>query len=1568
MAGDYSRFRFNVDKNYSEVRQQQGRVSLDADWNEGEAIVDRHWRSETFDILGRCVVPATTPQAFEIVPTAPGEFTIGVGRLYLDGLQVENHGLFPQFDPVLAELHGTGAVPYAAPPGNPMQPYYPTAPAVTLPAAGRNDLVYLHVWQREVTALEDPQLLEVALGGADTTTRLQTAWQVQVLEGVGDAHCVDELDAWNDLIEPSAGRLTTDQVAPGGDKPCIISPAGGYRGLENRLYRVEIHTPGPLGTAKFKWSRDNVSVRAAVDAISVGLDQITVRELGRDQVLRFNVGDWVEVLDDNLEFRIQAGESVSAHMAKITAIDEANGILTVSPSIPAGLGLDATDPKRHTRVQRWDQSVGVDANGLLDTAAGPLELEDGVLASFNIDPTNPGGEFKRGDYWVFTARTADGLVEQLNAAPPRGIHHHYCRLAVTHWGPTVDTTHVHDCRTIWPPAQCCTIAVRPGEDIQAAIDRVPADGGCICLLPGLHRIHEPLLIDGRQNINFKGVGPASKLIYESIDPQITYQATLYVVGGSRDIHISDLLIYGDSLPHLVVVDEDSQDIHVRACQLINATLNRLGTKSDCLLLGHCCEVHIADSRLLGVVDVAQATQAQLADIDAELAAMRPPPVDDTGGDGVGTGDDVTPPPEPRWVKPLKHLQANGNTLYFNLAGLLLLDGLKGRVSDNSFQTVTVEDLESFARPESLPPEDEFYVPFDPELFFGGLDDQLAVLSPCAPPPVDQEESIAVWGTLLHDYQIRGNTMIATIGIQINTSRAVHTRDNKIEAQKMGIYLGYAFDAEVCDSEIDIPVTDDKLDQSPSPDAWEMWSGRFRTETAAVAVFFTRGFRVCKNRLDAHAGVCTAHQPKAPVEPQAVPRDSLLRVLGIQRLWRVSVELAWFFYQLFRLLSQTPVVPPVAGEPNPKERFEQRMFEGLVELLGGRYFTYFVGKAEISDNRMHVTHSGVLFHSILSIGGLKILRNRVSGQRRAGIHVHPWFSVGRVDDFAKWTRCTLKWLLAVLALFRDALRDFLQDSTDEERPDTGLMGWVAAGVSWVLVLCSRYCGGQPTGNGDGDGNGETPPTPAEVLKQALDEFLDNLDPTWLDDLVNQAYVIDGNVLSGAGDGVVTGLDGTRISHNQVTIWPATPVPFEIVVFGLRFKAQFENIDMPYYTSEAEMLAESSLQADRDTLFISAMFAQTWVDDLWDEPGYRDALRNFLQNWSAYVNSASPLAPYIQDMADGLDETSLDQAKVSQAWRGVLIVMVWELNGYGIVMLGADMDCHHNRVESRTGCGSDSLDTALWGKRDLAASVETTASASHYTAAQAQRAYEPLLFTSPGLGGIWQTSNFLSWGIDILRLIRTEKVDNQYQLVVGLLAYLVLYQSSERNQRVNENHVENALVHGIRTMNLYGSDETEVMDNVVRNASRHGIYHLSAPFVDSEDPVTIKVHRNTVLHAEGSSAFDAVPGRSWDFASLIWVENGDIYGSRNEEGYGTTLLSLNHGDGGGLMSVGGAAGNLSSAAVYVETSVAGVTTNHILSNADFAFSIQASKGLFTDNIADKGRTLSNPAIAQGPDVIV
>ena len=518
MSSDISRQRFKPSDNFTSVLMQQGRVQLDADWNEWNEILDRRWRSETIDIIGRCVVPRETPDGFAI-EVSGGAMTIGRGRIYVHGLQAENHGAGDlEFDEILAESRGVKPLPYEA------QPYFPDP--VPFPKTGGPHLVYLDVWEREVTAVEDPALREVALGGPDTTTRLQTAWQVRVLENVGaGVTCAtpdEQLEGWLDIIRPTAARLTTKAVGVATvDDPCLIPPSGGYRGLENRTYRVEIHDGGEIGTATFKWSRDNASLATGVSAIENDLT-LTVDRAVWDSVRRFSPGDWVEVTDDWREFSQKPGE-----IRQVDTVDDASRTITLKTALGAGLfpvnGQNLTEADRHTRIKRWDQKPGGPAVIDLPASGTPFILEDGVEITFTTVPA--GGSFRAGDYWIFVARTADASVEELEAAPPLGVHHHYCRLAVV----TLPGM-VLDCRTFWPPSlgegeSCdCTICVTAEQHntgtltIQQAVNEVLKTGGTVCLGPGVFNLAEkPVQLTGAFGVRIRGQGAATVVIAPRAD-------------------------------------------------------------------------------------------------------------------------------------------------------------------------------------------------------------------------------------------------------------------------------------------------------------------------------------------------------------------------------------------------------------------------------------------------------------------------------------------------------------------------------------------------------------------------------------------------------------------------------------------------------------------------------------------------------------------------------------------------------------------------------------------------------------------------------------------------------------------------------------------------------------------------------------------------------------------------------------------------------------------------------------------------------------------------------------------
>src|SRR5258708_21987273 len=239
MSGDYSRFTFDPRRNYSGVLLQQGRVLLDQDWNAQRAMTSCYFRAAMVELLGRVFL--AMPSAFRIVSDGRGGLVIGRGRIYVDGLVADNHGTGPLvWDAVLDEQYGEGPISYI------QQPYLPAAPE--LPRSGGPYLVYLDVWQREVTVAEDPDLADPALGGADTTTRLQTVWQVKLREA-SSARAKRPLDG-DGKFTPASSRLSV--------------ASGAYTGLENHLYRVEVHDGGKSGGATFKLSPNHSSTVVCV--------------------------------------------------------------------------------------------------------------------------------------------------------------------------------------------------------------------------------------------------------------------------------------------------------------------------------------------------------------------------------------------------------------------------------------------------------------------------------------------------------------------------------------------------------------------------------------------------------------------------------------------------------------------------------------------------------------------------------------------------------------------------------------------------------------------------------------------------------------------------------------------------------------------------------------------------------------------------------------------------------------------------------------------------------------------------------------------------------------------------------------------------------------------------------------------------------------------------------------------------------------------------------------------------------------------------------------------------------
>ncbi|HPS90582.1 MAG TPA: DUF6519 domain-containing protein [Methanothrix sp.] len=260
MKGDFSRFTFDLKKHYCGVKMQQGRVLLDSDWNEQADIIDHLSEIKSKDIIGRSGGPIGQI-GFNIIQTEddltteewnqielqsplgkdmrkkidnvnPGDFLISAGRYYVDGIVCENErALYYSEQEHLPKLLND-VTNYEI-----ERMFFPY-------------IVYLDVWKRHVSAIEDPEIRETALGGPDTATREQTVWQVRAVMPRMEYQdgCIDVSEIFPSLSTGRLNvRLSTSASASKSSK-CSMAPSGGYQGLENRLYRVEIHDSGqPFG-------------------------------------------------------------------------------------------------------------------------------------------------------------------------------------------------------------------------------------------------------------------------------------------------------------------------------------------------------------------------------------------------------------------------------------------------------------------------------------------------------------------------------------------------------------------------------------------------------------------------------------------------------------------------------------------------------------------------------------------------------------------------------------------------------------------------------------------------------------------------------------------------------------------------------------------------------------------------------------------------------------------------------------------------------------------------------------------------------------------------------------------------------------------------------------------------------------------------------------------------------------------------------------------------------------------------------------------------------------------------
>jgi DNA-binding beta-propeller fold protein YncE len=454
MASDISRKLFNRKKHYSGVISQQGRVTLDADLNEQLDIQLYRTHTETKDVIGYSGVPKKNGGFLIKVDNNAG-LTIAPGRIYIGGLLCEledagkpvnyfNQPYYPDPDTTFLKENAAGSPPESpfSPPQSPASPPSSPLDGSHLDIADGVYIVYIDAWQREINYLDDPLIQEVALGEADTTARLQTVWQVKLLKvdvaNLPEASCKTPFQEWKDLVTPVTGKLnarTNKDTTP--NDPCSLKPGTGFRGLENQLYLVEIQKGDSAANASFKWSRDNATLETTIESISGS--KMIVSSIGKDDIMSFATGQWVEIVDETSSLH-----NVPSPLVKITGVNPAIREITVNTSILQHIG------KEGLKLRRWDQpNSTANENGIAITP-GWIPIQDGVEIKFSD------GTYHPGDYWLIPARTATGDIEWPPYTPgispiaqaPAGIKHHFAQLALLKANDGLVT--LEDCRELFP--------------------------------------------------------------------------------------------------------------------------------------------------------------------------------------------------------------------------------------------------------------------------------------------------------------------------------------------------------------------------------------------------------------------------------------------------------------------------------------------------------------------------------------------------------------------------------------------------------------------------------------------------------------------------------------------------------------------------------------------------------------------------------------------------------------------------------------------------------------------------------------------------------------------------------------------------------------------------------------------------------------------------------------------------------------------------------------------------------------------------------------------------------------
>jgi hypothetical protein len=535
-SSDISRFLRQPGKHYAGARLQQGRILTDADFNEGSWLGEEDRRKALADFgprgspddgfsIGAPLAdkdrdPAQPPalKNGDVVPIFSVQFnddpnpvsvrpvSIRAGAFHLGGMRFELEK--PQ--PFMFQ-----------------RDFLQMSPAdigiFDLALAAPFTFYYLNAWEQCISAVEDGEFLEPALGGVDTSMRVRRMRRVQMRSVGTEATCEQ---AFNGLIADfeaqqgdfdratgelkSKGRLFFRAAAatPAEDcATCNPSPSARFLGADNQTLRVMLTQPN-----NFVWSLDDGAPLYAAMVSNLDLQNpsevtVTLVTPPRDEEHFPLVNRVVEILPFSalLDRQQVDGSLIDPHFNKAAAeigaftrvatpYDPVNKTFTVDLSAP---GLDAA----RAFTFKWD-GRHPDAPELMlpppdpppavqERAfyvrfwhmADPSKGQEIEISTDSIDPlgttglvpnfTQPG---RPGDFWIASLRpdspqrpivpydffAPDGT--SLDGRAPDGPRHFYAPLAFLRGHLPVPPTTLPDGSAVIDENVDCRPRIRPLAD------------------------------------------------------------------------------------------------------------------------------------------------------------------------------------------------------------------------------------------------------------------------------------------------------------------------------------------------------------------------------------------------------------------------------------------------------------------------------------------------------------------------------------------------------------------------------------------------------------------------------------------------------------------------------------------------------------------------------------------------------------------------------------------------------------------------------------------------------------------------------------------------------------------------------------------------------------------------------------------------------------------------------------------------------------------------------------------------------------------------------------------------